>query len=75
MGRIGGTGPENTCAACMIVPSPPSVTIRSGSDRSAGVDLLFWPCICCCVVLLSTFVALTSLFNCAPVPKPGTGFD
>ena len=50
-----------------MVPSPPRVTIRSGSERSAGPKLEE------VVLLICVVLFLLVIFNCPPVPKPGTG--
>lgn len=60
----------------MIVPSPPRVTIRSGSDRSAGVvgSVVVVFGLCSGVLLLFVvLVVLLLLLSCIPVPNPGTG--
>mmetsp|Transcript_33422 Transcript_33422/g.60218 ORF Transcript_33422/g.60218 Transcript_33422/m.60218 type:complete len:239 (-) Transcript_33422:598-1314(-) len=69
-GNIGGTGPEKTEAANINKPSPPSVTTRSGSHRSADIfpspnSLLSLP--------LALLLSSVESDNCSPEPKPGTG--
>mmetsp|Transcript_38656 Transcript_38656/g.81286 ORF Transcript_38656/g.81286 Transcript_38656/m.81286 type:complete len:213 (+) Transcript_38656:649-1287(+) len=70
-GNIGGTGPEKTWPAYINKPSPPNVTMRSGSDRSAGFCPSFesLPSLPFAAELLPS----AESSNCSPEPNPGTG--